>query len=107
MKYSHPYLTTNFSYRVTLPSEALPATVLEIDETDKVVNDQPRIVIKDSYNGEDIVLRTKKQSKGSSLSVSRSADLVNEELDKMEQAESLDVLSSSVRDNYSIAISQF
>lgn len=94
---------------MALPSEALPATVLEIDETEKGAKEQPRINqsenhIQEIYNGGNITLRTKKQSKGSSLSVSKSDDLVDEELGNMEQAESLDVLSSSVSDNYNITI---
>lgn len=39
--------------------------------------------------------------------MSKSGDLVNEELADMEQSESLDVLSSSVCHNYNITISHF
>ena len=37
---------------MTLPSEALPATVLEIDETEKVVNEKQRIIDSDNHSKE-------------------------------------------------------
>ena len=83
--------------------------MLEIDDTEKVIHEQHRIILsedacKDVFTSKDIVLRSKKQSRGSSLSVSKSEDLVDEELANMEQVESLNVLPSSVCDDYIVTV---
>ena len=78
---------------------------MEIDETDKVVNKQQRKFDKfdkrkydnEQYNGMDIELRTKIKSKESLSPIAKSEDLVDEELANMEQTESLDALSTNVR----------
>lgn len=87
-------------FRVALPPEALHSTVLEIDEGQKVHSEERRGQSdksnKDKYDVRDVVPRKIKISKGSSLSVSKSDDLVDEELAKMEDAESLNEVTLRV-----------
>ena len=89
---------------MNLPPEALPATVLELDETEMTTNKQRKLKV-DKFDKErnearkDAALKTKKKSKESMSSpLAKSEDLVDEELANMDQAESLsiDVLSSNV-----------
>ena len=95
---------SSFWFRVNLPPEALPATVLELDETEMTTNKQRKLKV-DKFDKErnearkDAALKTKKKSKESMSSpLAKSEDLVDEELANMDQAESLsiDVLSSNV-----------
>ena len=89
---------------MNLPPEALPATVLELDETEMTTNKQRKLKV-DKFDKErnearkDVALKTKKKSKESMSSpLAKSEDLVDEELANMDQAESLsiDVLPSNV-----------
>ena len=90
-----------FQFRVNLPPEALPATVMEMDETEKTANKQRKQKF-DKERSEargDAAPKTKKKSKESlSSPLAKSEDLVDEELANMDQAESLsiEVLSSNV-----------
>ena len=93
--------------RVNLPSEALPATVLELDETDKISNSHQRKLISKTYDSDtyvdmEVVLRKKKNSKESLSPLAKSEDIVDEELAHMAQAESLDILSINVCTNVSL-----
>ena len=56
------------------------------------------------FQHQNILTGSKKQSRGSSLSVSKSEDLVDEELVNMEQVESLNVLPSSVCADYIVTV---
>ena len=86
---------------MNLPPEALPATVMEMDETEKTANKQRKQKF-DKERSEargDAAPKTKKKSKESlSSPLAKSEDLVDEELANMDQAESLsiEVLSSNV-----------
>ena len=94
-----------FQFRVNLPPEALPATVMEMDETEKTSNKQRKQKF-DKERSEargDAASKTKKKSKESlSSPLAKSEDLVDEELANMDQAESLsiEVLSSNVCNVY-------
>ena len=89
---------------MNLPPEALPSTVIEMDETDRGAN-KSRKVKSDKYDKDrseargDAASKTKRKSKESiSSPLAKSEDLVDEELANMDQAESLsiEVLSSNV-----------
>ena len=87
--------------RVNLPLEALPATVLEMDESDQGVDNQQRKLKSGKYDSEAyedrvMALRTKKKAKEALSPIAKSEDLVDEELAKMEQAESLRGTSENV-----------
>ena len=87
-------------FRPALPSEALPATVLEVGELQNHGSEQrrsqPDKSKRDKYDVRDVIPRKVKISKGSSLSGSKSDDLVDEELAKMAEAESLNELAPNV-----------
>ena len=103
------FLFSIFRCRVNLPPEALPATVMEMDETEKTSNKQRKQKF-DKERSEargDAAPKTKKKSKESlSSPLAKSEDLVDEELANMDQAESLsiEVLSSNVCNVYSLTI---
>ena len=103
--YTTPFSYFSFWYRVNLPPEALPATVMEMDETEKTSNKQRKQKF-DKERSEargDAAPKTKKKSKESlSSPLAKSEDLVDEELANMDQAESLsiEVLSSNVCNVY-------
>ena len=87
-------------FRAALPPEALPATVLEVGELQNLGSEQrrgqPDRSKKDKYELRDVAPRKIKISKGSSLSGSKSDDLVDEELARMAEAESLNELAPKV-----------
>ena len=95
--------------RVNLPPEAQPATVLEMDETDGMSNNQQRRVkaesyVSETYETKNSVAGANNKSKESLSPLATSEDLVDEELANMENAESLDAACKKVSNQYSLYI---